>query len=111
MAAVSDEEVYANLRTEVLEDLREDIVAKLAPHKLYSYLRQHRILDAEDQEMIEAKVTRRQKAEKFLDILSTKGPDGFDRFCEGIEKRCTGQLDLLRLILTEFDRRKNDLGT
>lgn len=105
-----DEEVYVNLKLEVLEDLRGKIVAKLWPNKLYTYLRQNRIMDADDCEVIEAESTRKRRAEKFLDILATKGPEGFDHFCEGIRKHCTGQLDLLQMILKEFDKKRRDLG-
>ena len=66
----------------------------LTPSDHFPYLRQCRILSLEDTEIIAHEITSVQKSGKFIDILLTKGPCGFDEFCESLRNNRT-QLHLL----------------
>lgn len=43
-----------------------------------------------------------------MDILGDKGPTAFDQLCIAIQKKCRGQEYLLDIILTTFDRKKQE---
>lgn len=103
-----ESEVYWSLKNEVLIELRDLLVDKLQYEKTLSYLRSKRVFDRRDQEDIEAEKGPTRQKEKFLDILSDKGPTAFDHFCHAIGKKCTGQPYLLDIILTTFDRKKQE---
>lgn len=103
-----ESEVYWSLKNEVLIELRDLLVDKLREDKIINYLRSKRVLDRVDSDDIESETTPKKKREKFLDILSDKGPDSFDHFCHAIRERCTGQGYLLDIILTTFDRKKQE---
>ena len=103
-----ESEVYWSLKNEVLIDLRDLLVDKLQYEKTLSYLRSKRVFDRRDEEDIEAERTPTRKKEKFLDILSDKGPTAFDHFCHAIRERCKGQQYLLDTILTSFDKKKQE---
>lgn len=103
-----ESEVYWSLKNEVLIELRDLLVDKLQYEKTMSYLRSKRVFDRRDQEDIEAERGPTRRKEKFLDILSDKGPTAFDHFCHAIGKKCTGQQHLLDIILTTFDRKKQE---
>lgn len=100
--------MYWSLKNEVLIELRDLLVDKLQYEKTMSYLRSKRVFDRRDQEDIEAERGPTRRKEKFLDILSDKGPTAFDHFCHAIGKKCTGQQHLLDIILTTFDRKKQE---
>ena len=103
-----ESEVYWSLKTEVLIELRDLLVDKLDYEKTLSYLRSKRVIDRRDEEDIKAERTPTKSKEKFLDILSDKGPTAFDHFCHAIGKKCTGQQHLLDIILTTFDKKKQE---
>lgn len=103
-----ESEVYWSLKNEVLVELRDLLVDKLQEDKIFSYLRSRRVLDRADEEDIKAERTRTQKKERLLDILSVKGPTAFDEFCHALRVKCTGQQYLLDIILTTFDRKKQE---
>jgi len=78
----------ANYR-DILEKHRVDIIKYLELEErqfLLSYLRSNFVLDDEDCQIIaKTGTSRQQKVAKFIDILSTKGPDGFNHFVEALE--------------------------
>ena len=58
-----------------------------------SFLRSRSILSKEDDDDIKAEKGTLKQNEKFLDIISTKGPQGFDEFCNAIkDERTTGHV-------------------
>ena len=75
----------------------------LQPEKHFAFLRSKRVLDGDDCDEIEAKATRRKKAELFLEILRTKGESGFDYFCESFIACGKTQLHLLNKILDAYE--------
>lgn len=52
---------------------------------LFDYLRSKSVFDGGDCELICAEKTRELKAGKFLDILSTKGEQGYGHFVDAIQ--------------------------
>lgn len=103
-----ESEIYWSLKNEVLIELRDLLVDKLQVEKIISYLRSKKVLDRVDAEDINAEKTPTKKREKFLDILSDKGPTAFDEFCYAIREKGTGQQYLLDIILTTFDKKKQE---
>ena len=73
---------------EALEKHRVEVVRSLDLDRQFmlSYLRSKTVLDDEDCEIImHAGPSRQQKASKFLDVLSTKGPDGYKHYVQALE--------------------------
>ncbi|EDO33300.1 predicted protein [Nematostella vectensis] len=103
--SVLQDNLYWELKIEVLQELRDDLVKNLYPDKFFAYLRAKRVLDKDDCEDIGAERTRRKQAEKFLDILESKGPDAFMEFCEFLRQNKT-QLFLLRKIVERFNEKR-----
>ena len=108
MTSALESEVYWSLKNEVLIELRELLVDKLQYEKTLDYLRSKRVFDRADCDEIEAERTPTKKRAKFLDILGDKGPTAFDQLCFAIQKKCKGQEYLLDIILTTFDRKKQE---
>ena len=75
----------------------------LEPSRHFGYLRSASVLNSEDQETINNQPTRRQRAEKLVDILRTKGPRAFDALCGSLEKDRT-QLFLLSELNLSLER-------
>lgn len=106
--SAEENDLYEAIKCDVLIDLRDWLVGKLATDKIVLYLRSKRVLDQNDEEIIRAGITTTQKNSKLLDILETRGSRGFDQFCHAIRERCTGQEYVLDKILIEFDRKKEE---
>ena len=72
---------------EVLDTNRVEIVQRLQLDRtfLFDYLRSKKIFDLGDCELIGAEKTREQKAGKFLDVLITKGEEGYNHFIDAIQ--------------------------
>ena len=100
---------YSEWKSEVLDDLRDEIVRDLYPQKHFTFLRVHKILDEEDEEEIKFERTRKQQAECFLSKLSKKGPIAFDKFCESL-LNTAGMQHLLEKLLDAFDTKREQLG-
>eukprot|EP00794_Sanderia_malayensis_P015629 gene15629-17207_t len=98
-------ELYLNWKQEILKELRPFIVKNLQPEKLYTYLRSCEVFDEDDEEEIEAQITRRKKSESLIDFIGKRGDKGFDSFCEAIRQNTT-QLFILRSILDSFQKKK-----
>jgi len=76
---------------EKIESFRVDIVQTIDLERqfIFSYLRANAVLDVEDCEIIMgAGAGRKQKVAKFLDILASKGPDGYKHFVDALEIEC-----------------------
>ncbi len=72
---------------DVFQKYRMDIVKSIDTDKqfMFSYLRSNSVLDEEDCERINHKVTRQEKVTKMLDILSLKGPGAKEHFVKAVE--------------------------
>ncbi|XP_065068148.1 uncharacterized protein LOC135693544 [Rhopilema esculentum] len=104
MADEEVEEIYLQLKEEVLKDLRPFLVQNLECQKLFAFLRSREVLDVDDQEEIEAEKIRRRRNERLLDIVKSRGSDGFDNFCEAIRQNKT-QIFILKAILDSFQKK------
>jgi hypothetical protein len=71
----------------VLQRSRYEIVQRLQLDRtsLFDYLRSKGVFDASDCEIVFAEKTREQKASKFLDVLESKGKDGFVYFIDVLQ--------------------------
>lgn len=108
--SVGESDIFEAIKGEVLICLRDFLVDKLATDKIITYLRSKRILDQSDEEDIRAERTTIQKNSKLLDLVDSRGSEGFDQFCHAIRERCTGQGFILEKILLEFEKRKRELN-
>lgn len=108
--SVEESDIFEAIKREVLIDLRDWLVGKLATDKIITYLRSKRILDQFDEEHIRAERTTMEKNSKLLDLVDSRGSPGFDQFCHAIRERCTGQGFILEKILIEFEKRKQELS-
>lgn len=82
MGDLSMEEMR-ELQRETLTNLRTRVIRDLEPRKYLSHLREKRVFDEDDTDLIRSKVTRKEQGEVFLDIV-TRHPDGFSAFCEAL---------------------------
>eukprot|EP00111_Clytia_hemisphaerica_P003874 TCONS_00011127-protein len=96
--------IFTECKQQILQELRLFLVKDIEPQKLYASLRSRGVFDEDDQEEIEYdRLPRKKRAERFLDTISRKGDAGFDAFCQCIVEQLTGQLHLLKKILTVFE--------
>lgn len=105
---VPDEAVFWSIKREILLEMREELVRNIMPDKFFSYLRSKGVLDIDDCDIINSEKTRRKRAECFLDILESKGPEGFRYFCDFIRENKT-QLYLLKKIMDLFEEKIKDV--
>ncbi|XP_057300888.1 caspase-2-like [Hydractinia symbiolongicarpus] len=112
MAHDEDEilKVYAEWKRDVLEEKRYILCKDIDPQRFFPFLRSKQILDQDNEEDINYERTRLRRAERFLDILVTKGPDAFDYFCEALLTQVAGQLHLLKEILEALDDKREDIS-
>ena len=103
MADLSAEEIR-ELQQEAVNNLRIKIIRDLIPRKYYSYLRQKRVFDEDDTELIRSKPTQKEKSELFLDLVC-KHPDGFRALCEALYDDGT-QVHIVEEMTREFQRLK-----
>lgn len=107
-AAIPDEDIFWSIKKEVLQEMRDELVTNIMPDKFFSFLRSRRVFDMDDCDIINAERTRRKKAECFLDILESKGPEAFNHFCKFLQDNKT-QIYLLTKILNLFEKKKRDV--
>ncbi|XP_012563591.1 B-cell lymphoma/leukemia 10 [Hydra vulgaris] len=100
---------YKEWKNEVLEDLRDELVKDLFPHKHFSFLRVQKIFDEEDEEEIKYEKTRKQQAECFINKISKKGPAAFDNFCESL-LNTAGSQHLLEKLLEAFEKKTQQIN-
>ncbi|XP_035690838.1 uncharacterized protein LOC118425836 [Branchiostoma floridae] len=70
---------------ELLRDHQRDIVNNLRVRDIKSYLIEKKVFNSDMFEEIQMEPTRRQQAEKFLDLLVLRGPDAFGHFCDALK--------------------------
>lgn len=89
-----------------MEDKRAYLCKYLNPCDHFDYLRSKKVLTRDDQEVIKNEPSQSTKAGKMLDILQTKGPEGYEALVLSIQKNKT-QTFLVTMLNTEFESRKN----
>ncbi len=99
-------ELYLAWKLEVFKELRQYLVKNLEPDKLYTFLRSCDNLDEGDEEEIRSQVRRTRRNEMLIDLITNRGSEGFDNFCEAIRQNTT-QLFVLRKILHCFHKKKD----
>jgi len=72
---------------EILDTNRVEIVQRLQLDRtfLFDYLRSKNVFDRGDCDLVYAEKTREQKAGKFLDVLISKGEDGYYHFIDAVQ--------------------------
>jgi len=72
---------------EILDANRVEIVQRLQLDRtfLFDYLRSKNVFDRGDCDLVYAEKTREQKAGKFLDVLISKGEDGYYHFIDAVQ--------------------------
>ncbi|KAK7488046.1 hypothetical protein BaRGS_00020637, partial [Batillaria attramentaria] len=88
----------------ILQEQRHGLVNNLIADRHMDFLRSKFILTQDDCEEINAQMTQRKRASKFLDILLTKGPTAYDMFCEAIRIDRT-QTFILELLNRDYENR------
>ncbi|XP_062608518.1 B-cell lymphoma/leukemia 10-like [Saccostrea cucullata] len=88
---------------QILEDQRFYLCKYMEPQNYYAYLRSKHVMTAEDEEEIKSLRTRRQRAERFLDILLLKGPTCFKALVDAILRNGT-QPHLAAKLNKEYER-------
>ena len=79
-----DEEDLKRIKAQVLVHMRRDLVKNIDARRLLTFLRSKYVLDERDCDEIKNKPSREACTEVFIDILSRKGPRGYDEFCSAI---------------------------
>ena len=72
---------------EILDANRVEFVQRLQLDRtfLFDYLRSKNVLDMGDCDLVYAEKTREQKAGKFLDVLISKGEEGYHHFIDAVQ--------------------------
>ena len=91
---ISDEDLYL-LKQNVLGCLRTKLVENIDPQAHFPYLKTKNVLSGSDCDEINAQVTRIAKADRFVDIISRRGPNAYDQLCESLRRDGT-QIFLLK---------------
>ena len=79
MGEESFEDILERNRVEIVQCLQLDRTF------LFDYLRSKAVFDMGDCDLVHAEKTREQKAGKLLDILMTKGDEGYSHFIDAIQ--------------------------
>jgi hypothetical protein len=83
----NDKEKEGERYLDVLESKRVELVKGLHLERtfLFDYLRSKGVFDGGDCELVCVEKTREQKANRFLEVLATKGKNGYDHFIDGLQ--------------------------
>lgn len=79
MENVTFDEILVANRVEIVQRLQLDRTF------LFDYLRSKKIFDLGDCDLVRVEKTREQQAGKFLDVLITKGEEGYSHFIDAIQ--------------------------
>lgn len=103
-----EEEDLADLKCLVLESTREILVKDIDPTKFLPYLRSKFVIDAKENAIIKSCCSRsvHEGAEKFIDVLCTKGSKGYDQFCVALVRDET-QLHILKRLNKRLERERH----
>lgn len=105
---VSEEEIQYEVSLNILEEQRFYLCKYLEPQNHFAYLRSKHLLTAEDEEVIKFQISRKQRAEKFLDILLQKEPMCYMGLVDAILKNGT-QTFIVTKLNQEYERKKIQL--
>ena len=81
------DEDLAELKRYVLEAMRSTLVKNVDPTKFIPFLRSKFVLDARESAEIKSCCSNKsifEGAEKLIDVLCTKGANGYDAFCQAL---------------------------
>lgn len=79
MGAETFEDILERNRVEIVQYLQLDRTF------LFDYLRSKAVFDIGDCDLVHAERTREQKAGKLLDVLMTKGDEGYSHFIDAVQ--------------------------
>ncbi|KAK7095480.1 uncharacterized protein [Littorina saxatilis] len=103
--SLSEDDLKAHLKCEVLEAQRKQLARCLIPDRHMDFLRSKYMLSEEDCEEISHPPTRQKRASKFLDILAKKGgAEAYDALCAALREEGT-QTFLVKLLHEDFEKR------
>ena len=103
-----EEDDLADLKCLVLKSMREILVRDIDPSKFLPYLRSKFVIDGRESATIKSCCSKSvyDGAEKFIDVLCTKGSKGYDQFCVAIMRDET-QLHILKHLNKRLEREKH----
>ncbi len=107
--AQDEDDDLADLKCLVLESMRDTLERNIDPSKFLPYLRSKFVISARENATIKACCAKSvyDGAEKFIDVLCTKGSKGYDQFCIAIMRDET-QLYLLKALNKRLEREKHN---
>lgn len=79
-----EESDLESIKYNVLVHLRRQLVENVDPRRFLTFLRSKYVIDERESDEIRSMRSRSASAEVFLDILATKGQEGYDEFCQAI---------------------------
>ena len=79
-----EESDLESIKYNVLVHLRRQLVENVDPRRFLTFLRSKYVIDERESDEIRSMRSRPASAEVFLDILATKGQEGYDEFCQAI---------------------------
>lgn len=79
-----EESDLESIKYNVLVHQRRQLVDNVDPRRFLTYLRSKFVIDERDCDEIRSTRSRSASVEVFLDILATKGQQGYDEFCNAI---------------------------
>ncbi|XP_022320275.2 B-cell lymphoma/leukemia 10-like [Crassostrea virginica] len=102
---ITEEEIQYEVSLNILEEQRYYLIKYIDPQHHFAYLRSKHLFTLEDEELVKSFVTRKQQAEKFLDILLRKGPNCYKGLVNAILKNGT-QTFLVTRLNKEYEKKK-----
>ncbi|GAB1609171.1 uncharacterized protein LOC115224026 [Argonauta hians] len=106
---MNEEEILKGIKKEILQSDRDYISQHLKPSNHYSFLQEKEVLSQEECDGIEKEgSTDKEKADRLVGIMISKGPTSFDHLCESLQHEDTQQF-LLERLKQKFETRKQFL--
>ncbi|CAI9739946.1 B-cell lymphoma leukemia 10 [Octopus vulgaris] len=105
---MNEEEILKGIKKEILQSDKDYISQHLKAANHYSFLQEIGVLTKENCDVIEKEASDKEKADKLLEIIISKGPSSFDYLCDALQHEDTQQF-LLERLKQKFDMRKHFL--
>ena len=106
MAKLTSEEIEM-LQKRTLTNLRMKLANDLEPNRYFAYLRQERIIDEDDEDLLRHIAVRTTRGQTLIDMISRRGAKAFEEFCRALHNGKT-QSFLAERLVAEYDRLKAD---
>ena len=84
------------------------LTENIEPDRFFPHLRAKQVLNESDADEIKAEKTRRDRASKFIDILSRKGSKAYNEFCKALLKD-RSQLFIVKAMNEAVARQRSEL--